>query len=423
VTPEVLQELLKDPHEDRGVEFKGPGSRTDKDFFVKVIRAVLAMANRRDGGTVIIGVEDGGDRCTPVGLSQADLATWPPDDVLDSLAEYADPSVDVVCRTVVFEDKAFVVLQVREFEDLPVACKRDYGTVLQRGAFYVRSRRKPGSVVVGNQTDMRDLIELATEKRLRQYLELTSGAGASVTLEEPWPTLSKVGGAIIDKIRRRGWWSFIVRPARDRSPRFTSVAAMGEVIRGAAAESRGWRFPRLYNDLQPQRHSDCIEQQSQQGEWIEAWRFHLDGHFMWMGGYPSDWADDAWYRGMPENWRPGSELGVSEVLSPLALAFEFAGRLASQGHLGDHINSAVLFTGLAGRRLTMDLRDRSDFSWARIASTASLPWELEAPTSTFISKVADYPCEIGARLFEMFHWDVDADWCRKIVEQVRSGRG
>jgi len=422
VTPEVLQELLRDPHEDRGVEFKGPGPRTDKAYFAKVIRAVLAMANRRDGGIVIIGVEDGGERCTPVGLNQADLATWLPDDVSDNLAEYADPSVDVSCRTVSFEDKAFVVLQVREFEDLPVACKREYGTVLQRGAYYVRSRRKPESVVVWNQTDMRDLIELATEKRLRKYLELTSGAGASVRLEEPWPTLSKVGGTTIEEIRRRGWWSFIVRPARERAPRFTSVAAMGEVIRRAAAEYRGWRFPRLYIDTQPQRHADCIEQQSRQGEWVEAWRFHIDGHFMWMGGYPSDWADQAWYQAVSDTWRHGADLGISEVLSPLALAFEFAGRLASQGHLGDHVHASVLFTGLEGRRLSMDLRDRAPFAGDHIAATASLPWEIEAPSSTFISKVAVYPCEIGVRLFEMFRWDVDAEWCSKIVDQVRSGR-
>lgn len=40
-----------------GVEFKNTRGREDKSF-AEVVRAVLGMANRRDGGIVIIGVED-----------------------------------------------------------------------------------------------------------------------------------------------------------------------------------------------------------------------------------------------------------------------------------------------------------------------------------------------------------------------------
>jgi hypothetical protein len=51
------------------------------------------MANRRDGGVVIIGVDETGSGLIPVGLNTADLSTWQYDDVADSLAAYADPSV------------------------------------------------------------------------------------------------------------------------------------------------------------------------------------------------------------------------------------------------------------------------------------------------------------------------------------------
>lgn len=47
-------------HELQGVEFKGPGPRSDKQLFAKVVRAVLGIANRRDGGLLIIGVDDKG---------------------------------------------------------------------------------------------------------------------------------------------------------------------------------------------------------------------------------------------------------------------------------------------------------------------------------------------------------------------------
>ena len=56
--------------EQRGIEFKGPGPGTDKPFAAKVIRAIMAMSNKTDGGIVVIGVEDTGTKllergCTP----------------------------------------------------------------------------------------------------------------------------------------------------------------------------------------------------------------------------------------------------------------------------------------------------------------------------------------------------------------------
>ena len=56
------------------------------------------------------------------------------------------------------------------FADIPVLCKRDYQDVLRSGACYVRSRRKPETTEIPTQADMRDLLELATEKKLRERL-------------------------------------------------------------------------------------------------------------------------------------------------------------------------------------------------------------------------------------------------------------
>ena len=45
-------------HEVRHVEFKGRGSTSDSEFVAKVARAAMAMANQRDGGYVIVGVDE-----------------------------------------------------------------------------------------------------------------------------------------------------------------------------------------------------------------------------------------------------------------------------------------------------------------------------------------------------------------------------
>lgn len=70
-----------------------------------------------------------------------------------------------------------VALQIREFESIPILCRKNYDDILRAGACYVRSRRKPETVEIPNQEDMRDLLDLATEKGLRKYFSQSALQG------------------------------------------------------------------------------------------------------------------------------------------------------------------------------------------------------------------------------------------------------
>lgn len=150
MTDQEFAELLARGYELRGVEFKGPGRRSDKKFFARIARAVLGMANRRDGGLVIIGVKDDGGHLTPVALTDDHVGTWKYDDVAAALAEYADPTTSFDLELFTYNGGNHVVIHVHEFDDIPVPCKKDYNVnlekggidqILRRGACYVRSRR------------------------------------------------------------------------------------------------------------------------------------------------------------------------------------------------------------------------------------------------------------------------------------------
>jgi predicted HTH transcriptional regulator len=170
MTDEEFAQILALGHETRGVEFKGPGPLSNRRLSAQVVRAVLGMANRRDGGLVIIGVEDNNNILNPVGLDASDMVTWNYDDVADRIAVYADPNVEFELETKEYNGNQYVVIQVEEFADVPVLCKRSYVDVLRDGACYVRSRRKPETSEIPTFADMRELLELATEKRLQEYL-------------------------------------------------------------------------------------------------------------------------------------------------------------------------------------------------------------------------------------------------------------
>ena len=188
MTEEQFSELIARGREQPSVEFKRPGLRTDKHLFAKVVRAILGMTNRRDGGYVIVGVEEIPTGLVPTGLNQEELVTWKYDHVADGLASYADPSVEFDVVEVTVDSKTFIVIKVEEFAEVPVLCKKGYNkdkvVVLREGACYVRSRRKPETIEVSTYADMRDLIDLATDKGVRRFVSRAHSAGLSVAVSE-----------------------------------------------------------------------------------------------------------------------------------------------------------------------------------------------------------------------------------------------
>lgn len=173
-------------HELRSVEFKGPGSRKDKPLLAKVVRAMLGMTNSRDGGKIVLGVDQKADGTpVPLGLTDKQLATWNFDDLSDSVSEYADPGIEFDVSFHEHDGMKFVLIDVFEFDDIPVLCGKNYGSDLRDGACYIRPRRKPETMEVPSQADMRDLLELATEKRLRRYLGQARRLGLILDGERP----------------------------------------------------------------------------------------------------------------------------------------------------------------------------------------------------------------------------------------------
>lgn len=131
----------------------------------------MAMANIPDGGVMIFGVDEiSHGYFEPRGMDTGDADSFTLDDIQDYVNGYADPFVELTVERVDYDGKLFVVIQIREFEDLPVVCKKN-GQDLVRGAIYTRPRRKFESVPVPSQTEMREILETAIGKRIRKYRE------------------------------------------------------------------------------------------------------------------------------------------------------------------------------------------------------------------------------------------------------------
>jgi predicted HTH transcriptional regulator len=183
LTAAEVEELLRLGYEQRHFELKGAGRRDDTQFMAKVIRAALSLGNLRDGGHIVIGIDDKDPTSMLPGLAPDEAESWQAyDDVARKMAEYADPPLRFSLAELRLSSGAGVaVIEIAEFEDLPHICSRQLDKVLRKGALYVRSRTAPETVEVPSSVEMREILDLATEKALRSFVERLNHAGLTVT--------------------------------------------------------------------------------------------------------------------------------------------------------------------------------------------------------------------------------------------------
>jgi hypothetical protein len=282
-------------HEVRNVEFKGRGSTSDSEFVAKVARAAIAMANQRDGGYVIIGVDEADpERC---GLDAVLLAEWMDfDTVVDKLNRYADPPVRLsrdLRQLPGGED--VVVLEVAEFDDIPILAARDSPkNVIQLGHLYTRSFRKPESTSTHTHNELREVLDLATQKQLGRFLRTARGAGMpfpsepSANEQYDGERATFLAQAAAEDIVQTARFEFTLRPADFETERidFTNLLP---AVRAATVSVRGWPFPFVEN---PDYGDRWISEQNRFIHY-EVWAAFESGQYASWHRLPQD-LDDGW---------------------------------------------------------------------------------------------------------------------------------
>ena len=172
--------------ETRNRELKRSMNWNDEHTKFKITESIMAMSNIRDGGMIIIGVEqDKNKKINPTGMSDSDYDSFNYDDVCDHVASYVDPHATFNLEKKEADKKKFIVISVNEFDQTPIICKKAYWVdgkcVLNEGIILIRTRNsKPQSSKIMSLTDMQDVIGLATDKGLKSFVEKATQAGLSL---------------------------------------------------------------------------------------------------------------------------------------------------------------------------------------------------------------------------------------------------
>ena len=176
-------QLILHGSEERNLEYKSSMSWDKIETKIKVVKTAMSMANIKDGGVLIFGVDEVNNIFSPNGMNIDDANSFEQDIVTEYVNKYADPYVELKVNRVTYDKKSFIVIQVKEFEELPVVCKKT-GQDLKKGEIYIRPRRKFESVAVPSQTEIREILEMAVDKKIRTYREKLFRLGLIQTSSE-----------------------------------------------------------------------------------------------------------------------------------------------------------------------------------------------------------------------------------------------
>jgi len=180
---EFLDYLIFHRREERNLEYKQSMSWAETATRVKVAKSAMAMANISDGGYIVFGVKKNGEVYEPEGMQEDHADSFKQDDVMEWVNNYADPYVELTVTVAERDSKHFVIIQIQEFDQLPVVCKKN-GEDLKRGDIFTRSRRKYETARIGSQTEMREIIDLSMNKEIRRL----RSRGLITSVEVDYPT-------------------------------------------------------------------------------------------------------------------------------------------------------------------------------------------------------------------------------------------
>lgn len=385
--------------EERNLEYKASMNWSGVETRSKVIRAAMSMANIRDGGSIVFGVEENAaGEFLPVGMRPDDAESFNLDNVMDAVNRYADPFVEMELERVFWEDRVFVVLQVKEFAEIPVVCRKS-GVELRRGAIYTRSRSKNESVPISSQTEMREVLEMAFEKQMRRYRsQLDKWGMVQLVSEEkmeekrfdeelarPWddysPALSVTGNPV---------WKFLIRPPEFRRDRLGASRELVRIIEASAVRLRGLSFPEL-----PQEgiriRDEYIEARSGERGRRWWWRFYRSGQFLA-------------YRGLPPHDREAGRLDTLDALEVFTELYEFASRLVQKEGFDSRLLLHTALDGIEGCGLYYLRQDAPEFA-AFTSAGPRFSFDTTQRADELITRGHEEALERTVRLLQHFRWE------------------
>lgn len=403
---EKILELLDAGGETRNIEFKKSYDWGNPQHKAKIVKCILAMSNTKDGGYLVLGIDD--DKQGLEKLCGMDLEHYQKinfDHIVVEVNKFADPPISFQMYMIEENEKSFVLFRIPEFEELPILCKKSGEQGLKEGAVYSRSKSKPESAIIRSQSEMRELIDMAINKGIKEFYTRVRDSGLQIaddnSSDKYAVELDEIENQnIFDSIKQGGYWRIVVKPTHYKENRLESLSKCKERLYHSKLSLRGWDFPH-FRDLES--GNGFIQSSEDYAQFKELFRFFKSGQFIYYKAMYEEHMDASYKQKVN-----GKGLEILSTLLLFTEIFEFASRLFQQEDMGDKVTVLIEGFDLKGRKLFFYDPARTLFRdyVSNIEDEAKI--EVEVDIERLISESGNLAIKASNELFERFGWDTDA---------------
>jgi Putative DNA-binding domain len=401
---EKILELLDAGGETRNIEFKKSYDWGNPQHKAKIVKCILAMSNTKDGGYLVLGIDDDKQGLEKLcGMDSEHYQKINFDHIVVEVNKFADPPISFQMNNIEEKSKSFVLFRIPEFEEFPIICKKSGEQGLKEGAVYSRSKSKPESAIIRSQSEMRELIDMAINKGIKDFYTRVRDSGLQIaddnSSDKYAVELDEIENQnIFDSIKRGGYWRIIVKPTHYKENRIESLSKCKERLYHSKLSLRGWDFPH-FRDLES--GNGFIQSSEDFAQYKELFRFFKSGQFIYYKAMYEEYMDASYKTN-------GKGLEILSTLLLFTEIFEFASRLFQQEDMGDKVTVLIEGFDLKGRKLFFYEPTRRLFRdyVSNIEDEAKI--EVDVDVERLISESGNLAIKASNELFERFGWDTDA---------------
>ena len=178
ISKNFIKQILQGNSENLNLEFKASFDFEKNEWArERLIRSILAISNTRNGGYVVIGVEENSDKTFSFnGIEEEHLTIFKSklEDLKSKIESFSSSPVNygigIGKYEVEEEEKDIMLITIIEFILNPLICRKNgkhKNKILEEGAIYVRTLKdKPSSIKLTNPIDIQDFLERASDKQI-----------------------------------------------------------------------------------------------------------------------------------------------------------------------------------------------------------------------------------------------------------------
>lgn len=382
----------------------------------KILKSIMAFANTRDGGHILIGAREDGGRFVLENINEDQANSFDPTEIGTFSKNYCSP-LPSVSRTILEHDgKTLLMLKIAEFGTEPIVCLKschdsDNKLIIRAGGIYVRTT-DARSVEIESGEQMRSLLNLAVLKRGDQLLHQIGrlvGTPAPTTekgLDAGYQEELQTAYSRFDELEvTTPWWAVEIFPIPHNVERFETTSNLREIRQTATVNLRGWDFPHVdpQNDLP---FDSGIESFTHWEQFHEAHRFYKSGLFAFRRKFHEE--ADEYYRGT---------VSYVQAIFTLTEFFTFAKRYTESlpGEI-PHLVVRITVTNLSDHPLRFD---PGNFGHTYRTAAKEFHNEYKLTTEELKSSHVELAAKSAKQLFDLYGRDLSLDvigeWQKQIL--------